>query len=378
MSPSERSDRAARRAGATLTIDLDAIVENYRRLEARMAGKPCAPVLKADAYGLGVERIAPALARAGARVFFVGLPEEGIDLRRVVAASGTEPQILILNGLMAGCEDDYLEYRLVPVLNSLGEIEAWRKRAAEEGRPLAAAVGLDTGMSRLGLPDAETARLAESPSLLDGLSLACWISHLACADEPKHPKNTEQLAVLLRALSRLPKAPVSLANSSGLFLGPEYHFDLGRPGAALYGINPQPGRPNPMAQVLDLKGKILQVREIDALRTVGYGATHRATWSATIATVSVGYADGYFRALSNRGNAWVGGMRVPIVGRVSMDVITLDVSNAPRSAVHPGALVELIGPHCTVDDVAAAAGTIGYEVLTRLGHRFHRRYVGSA
>jgi alanine racemase len=378
MSPSETLDRAARRSGATLTIDLDAIVENYRRLEARMTGKPCAPVIKADAYGLGAERVGPALARAGARLFFVALPEEGIALRRVLAASGAEPQIFILNGLFPDCEDDFVDYRLVPVLNSLGEIEAWRKRAAEEGRPLPAAVNIDTGMSRLGLPDDETDKLADDPSLLDGLSLSCWISHLACADEPKHPKNTEQLAALLRALSRLPKAPVSLANSSGLFLGPEYHFDLGRPGAALFGINPQPGKPNPMAQVIDLKGKILQVREIDALRTVGYGATHRATWSASIATVSVGYADGYLRSLSNRGHAWVGGKRVPIVGRVSMDLITIDVSTVPRHAVHPGAVVEIIGSHCTVDDVATAAGTIGYEILTRLGNRFHRRYVSSA
>jgi alanine racemase len=237
-------------------------------------------------------------------------------------------------------------------------------------------------MSRLGLPEDELETLASEPERLDGIELALVMSHLACADEPGHPLNAEQLARFSAARARLPTAMASFANSSGIFLGAEYHFDLGRPGVALYGINPTPGRPNPMRQVVRLQGKILQVREIDAPRTVGYGATHRAAGPTRVATVAVGYADGYLRSLSNRGSAWLGNQRVPVVGRVSMDLITLDVTGASPDSAHPGAFVDLIGPELsadpelTVDDVAAAAGTIGYEILTALGQRYHRIYQG--
>ncbi len=376
MCPSEAADSedpAAARAGAILTIDLDAVADNYRRLCAELGGVACAAVVKADAYGLGMARVAPALARAGARIFFVAQMEEAMALRGMFPV---EVEIYVLNGLAAGPVAEFQAGRVHPVLNSLGEIDAWAAAARAAGRALPAAVHIDTGMSRLGLPEDELEALAADHGRLAGIDLRYLVSHLACADDPTHPLNAEQLRRFRAARARLPDAPASFANSSGIFLGADYHLDLARPGVALYGVNPTPGRPNPMRQVVRLQGKILQVREIDASRTVGYGATHRAAGPTRIATVAVGYADGYLRSLSNRGSAWLGDRRVPVVGRVSMDLITLDVTGAPAEAARPGAFVDLIGADLATDRVAEAAGTIGYEILTSLGRRYHRVYRG--
>src|SRR5690606_16063815 len=228
---------------------------------------------------------------------------------------------------------------------------------------------------RLGLDDDELATLAAAPARLDGVDLQLLMSHLACADQPDHPLNAEQLARFRAARGRLPAMPASLANSSGIFLGPEYRFDMARPGAALYGVNPQPGRPNPMAPVVRLQARILQVRRIDSPRTVGYGATHRAARPSTIATIALGYADGYLRSLSNRGSCLIGEHRVPVVGRISMDLVTLDVTGVPDGLARPGAVVDVIAPDHPVDAVAEEAGTIGYEILTSLGRRYQRRYI---
>ena len=376
MCPSEAvdlEDPAAARAGAILTIDLDAVADNYRHLCAELGAAACAAVVKADAYGLGMARVAPALARAGARTFFVAQLEEATALR---AMFPVEVEIYVLNGLGAGPVAEFQAGRVHPVLNSLGEIDAWAAAARAAGRALPAAVHIDTGISRLGLPDDELEALAADRGRLAGIDLRYLVSHLACADRPEHPLNAEQLRRFRAARARLPDAPASLANSSGIFLGADYHLDLARPGVALYGVNPTPGQPNPMRQVVRLQGKILQVREIDASRTVGYGATHRAAGPTRIATVAVGYADGYLRSLSNRGSAWLGDRRVPVVGRVSMDLITLDVTGASAEAARPGAFVDLIGADLSTDEVAEAAGTIGYEILTSLGRRYHRVYRG--
>lgn len=367
-------DPTLARAGAILTIDLAAVQENYRRLVAAFGGKEITPVVKANGYGLGAAQVAPALAAAGARRFYVAHLDEAIALRPVLDAAVAGCSILVLNGVMRGAEADYPAHGLQPVLNSLGDIEAWRDLAKRQKRALPAALHIDSGMNRLGLSNSELDRLAEEPRLLEGTDLTCIMSHLACAEIADHPLNARQLAVFKDALARLPAAPVSFANSSGIFLGKEYHFDLGRPGVALYGVNPTPGRPNPVTQVVRLQGKILQVREIDAPQSVGYGATHRATGPARIATVAVGYADGYLRQLSNQASAWIGGQRVPVVGRVSMDLITLDVTGVRPQAPRPGSFADLIGPQDGVDRLAAEAGTIGYEILTALGHRYHRVY----
>lgn len=368
------SDPVAARAGAFLTIDLNAITANYRLLCARASGCDCAAVVKADAYGLGANPVASALARAGARTFFVALADEGVALRGALGEVRPNARIFVLDGLLLGTEPDLIAHRLEPVLNSLGEIEAWHRLAVDSDSPLSAALHVDTGMNRLGLPKAELETLLAEPNRLDGIRISYVMSHLACAEEPRHAKNAQQLALFRDTLARLRDAPASLANSSGIFLGPDYHFGMVRPGAAIYGINPTPQRPNPMRQVVSLQAKVLQVRDVDAHETVGYGATHRVAGPSRIATVAAGYADGLLRALSNSGRALIGEMWVPVVGRVSMDLLTLDATGVPPTALQPGSLVELLGPRHTPDDLAAEAGTIGYEILTALGRRYARCY----
>lgn len=368
-------------ATAHLTIDLDAIADNWRLLAARARPAEAAAVVKADAYGLGASRVAPALAKAGARTFFVATLDEGLALRVLLAEALGETiadalAVFVLNGVSGGGEEELIAHRLIPVLNSLGDVEAWARAARARQQRLPAALHVDTGMARLGLPADEVELLAADPTPLAGLDVRYLLSHLACADEPDHPLNARQLASLRAIAARLPKAPLSFANSAGIFLGPAYRFDLVRPGAALYGISPCPSRPNPMRQVVRLQAKVLQVREIDSPQSVGYGATHQAGGPERIATVGVGYADGVFRSLSNRGSGYLGDQRLPLVGRVSMDLVTFDVTTLPAARIHPGALIDLIGPRQTVDEVAAAAGTIGYEVLTALGRRYHRAYLG--
>jgi alanine racemase len=364
---------ASDRAGAVLEIDLAAIGRNWRSLRDRLAGGAlCTGVVKADAYGLGMSQVAPALAASGCRLFFVAHLDEGIALRVLLPHC----EIAVLNGLLPGTHSDFAAHRLMPVLNDLGQVASWKQHAAESRRQ--AILHVDTGMARLGLPPDELARLAAAPDLLDGIELRAVMSHLACPEEPEHWLNAQQLARFRAATAVLPRVPASLVASSGIFLGADYHFAIARPGAAVYGVNPQPGKPNPMAQVIRLKGKIVQTRNVDTGDTVGYGATYRRDRPGRIATVAVGYADGWLRSLSNRGNAAIAGQLVPVVGRISMDLITLDVSGLDPHLTRPGEFAELIGAERGVDAVGAEAGTSGYEMLTALGRRYHRVYTGSA
>jgi alanine racemase len=359
------------RADAVLTIDLRAVAENYRRLARLAAPAACAAVVKADAYGLGAARVAPALWRAGARTFFVAQADEATALRGLLPGA----EIAVLNGLAQHDPAEFAEHRLVPLLNTLEEIDRWAGFCAAAERPLPAMVHLDTGMSRLGLAAEETARLVAEPARLRAFPVRALISHLACADDRDHPKSAAQLALFRALLAKLPPAPASLANSSGIHRGRGYHFDLVRPGCALYGVNPTPEAANPMAEAVRLDSRVIQVRRVDSPATVGYGAAYRIRGSAKIATIPVGYADGYRRSLGGRGAVSVAGAAAPVVGRISMDLITIDVSDLPDEAVAPGTPVRLLGaPGPSVDAVAAAAGTIGYEILTGLGHRFARRY----
>lgn len=368
---SVRPGAAGRPSQSTLTIDLGAVAANYRTLRQQLRRPTtCAAVVKADAYGLGAERVVPALAAAGCREFYVAHFEEAEAIRRVVPARAA---ICVLNGLLPGEESAFRRRGFIPVLNDLAQLECWQKAARSSGHPLPAILHVDTGMSRLGLAPGDAIALAE-PQRLAGLDLRAVISHLARAEEPNQPLNAEQLAAFQRVRAAFPRARASLANSSGIFLGPSYHFDFVRPGAALFGVNPLPGQPNRMRKVVTLRGKILQVHDVDPPRTVGYGATHRITGRTRIATVAAGYADGWPRSLSNRGSAYIGDLRVPVIGRVSMDLMTLDITAAPHVAA--GDTVELLGDHLPVDDVATTAGTIGYEILTQLGHRYHRVYRG--
>ena len=335
-------------------------------------------MVKADAYGLGMRPVARTLARAGCRHFFISSPEEGTALRAALAdlaGLAPEPAIYVFNGLVAGAEETYDSAGLIPVLNAPWQVDAWAAYARRQGgRP--AVVELDTGMGRLGLTGAELEALSREPGRFEGLRIEYVMSHLACADEPAHPLNARQRTEFDAARARLPAAGASLANSAGVFLGPAFHFDLARPGAALYGIASVRGRPNPLSPVVGLRARILRTRDVDSETTVGYGATRRVGRGRRLATVACGYADGLPRALSDCGRAFVDGVEAPVVGRVSMDLMTFDVTHVPARRARPGDYVELIGAHAGVDDVAAASGTIGYEILTRLGSRANRSYVG--
>jgi alanine racemase len=363
----------ADRAGAILEVDLAGIAANWRLLARRVDPAGCAAVVKADAYGLGASLVAPALTAAGCRRFFVATIDEGIALRKILPES---VEIAVLNGLLPGCVDDFIEFRLIPVLNDPWQIADWRSAAARHGKG-PAMLHVDTGMARLGLTLRELDRLADELCQPDPIRWRALISHLACSDEPEHPLNHLQLERFAAVRRRLPHLPASLAASSGIFLGHEFHFDFARPGAALYGVNPQPGCPNPMHQIVRLKGRIAQMREVDRDQTVGYGASHVMAAPGRLATVAVGYADGWLRSVSQRGWGRVGGRQVPLLGRVSMDLMVFDVSDVDPASVRPGGFIELLHEDYGVDDAAADAGTIGYEILTALGRRYYRVYRGA-
>ena len=354
-----------------LTIDLAAIAANWRRIKQLAPGAEVAAVVKADAYGLGMAPVARALAAAGARVFCVATFAEGAELRALLPGA----RIGLLNGLPADDLKPLIELKLWPALNSLPDLRRWQAEAKLRERPLPAILHVDTGLNRLGLEAADLDALANRRDALAGLELKLVMSHLACADEPDHPLNRMQLEAFRRVLDRFPQAPASLANSAGVLLGRDYQFDLVRPGCALYGIRPAPGAAG-FSPVVRLSTRVLQIRRIKPGETVGYGASFRAETAGRIAILAAGYADGWPRALSGAGHVAYAGRRLPILGRVSMDLCAIDVSSLPEGQIMPGDRVDLIGPGNSADQVAAESGTIGYEILTRLGKRHQRRYTG--
>ncbi|MBL4740266.1 MAG: alanine racemase [Sneathiella sp.] len=363
-----------RLAGAYLTIDLTALQSNYKTLTKIAGNTECAAVVKADAYGLGASRVAPALNAVGCRKFFVALPSEAVRLRKILP----EVKIFVLGGLFEDCAEIYVQERLTPVLNRIEEIKTWSAMTADHG-PLPAILHIDSGITRLGLMEPDIRLLAGTPQWLDGLEINYIMSHLACADDPTSSQNQQQLEQFDSLRKLLPEAlqstPVSFANSSGMFLGEDYLFDLARPGIALYGGNPTPTVPNPMKPVVHLQGKILQIHDVDSQKPIGYGATYRTSRKARIATVSVGYADGYFRCLGNQAECAINDKKVPVVGRVSMDMISIDVTDIALDECKPGDLVSLIGGPIDINSLATDAGTISYEILTSLGPRYHRLYL---
>ena len=356
----------------TLTVDLDAIAANYRALSARHGGA-VAGVVKADAYGLGAPRVGARLLAEGARHFFVAYAEEALVLRPHVPGA----MLAVLNGLHPAKAGLYVANGLVPVLGTLGEIEAWSAQARRVGRTLPALLHVDTAMNRLGLSGRDLARLASEPRCLDGIDLLFVMTHLADAEQTENPGNAAQAVRFAEACAVLPPAPRSIANSSGVFLDGLVRSDLARPGAAIYGINPTPGRTNPMRPVMRLTARVLQVRDVAPGETVGYNGIWTAARPTRVATVSAGYADGYHRAISNDAPlhgaaAAFDGARLPLIGRISMDLATFDATDHP--GVHQGSELELIGPAIPPDEVAVWAGTNGYEVLTSLRPRHGRLY----
>lgn len=362
----------ARQAASVLTVNLAAVRDNYRRLKAMVGPRAtCGAVVKADAYGLGARPVAKALRAEGCDTFFVALLDEGLALRSHLPRA---VKIVVLNGLPQGGAGECAAAGLVPVLNSLEQVEDWSAYAQRMEQVLPAALQIDSGINRLGLMPREVARYLADRERRVGIDLRFVMSHLACADEPAKEASAYQRETFARLTADFRGVPRSLANSSGLFLGPDYHYDLVRPGAALYGINPTPAGPNPMRPVVQVTTQVIQLRDIAAGDHVGYGWDFRASGAMRLATLSIGYADGLHRALAARGGVMLQDHRLSIIGRISMDSLIVDVTALPDGVISPGTAVEIIGDHQTVDDLANAMTTIGYEVLTSLGHRFTRVY----
>ncbi len=364
-----------------LTVDLHAVEDNYRTLQQVASGADVAGVVKADAYGLGVDAVARTLQRAGCRHFFVAKLDEAVELRPIVP----EASIYVFDGVTPGSEQTLLEHRLVPVVNSLDQLQRWQATAtaqtsaADRDHGLPTVLHVDTGMLRLGLTPGDAVTIARERNRLDGLDVVMVMSHLASADEPDSDQSEQQLEAFGRVRGHLPMGRASLANSAGLHRSPDFRFDVVRPGYALYGGHPQPllGHPNPMKPVVSVEVPVLQLRWAVAGETIGYGASHRFYRPAKVATLAVGYADGFLRSGSNRSSVVLNGQRLPVIGRISMDLVTIDVTKY-KGAMDEGTMVEVIGSNRGIDDVAGDAGTIGYEVLTSLGKRYHRRYLGDS
>jgi alanine racemase len=365
-------------ATGVLFVDLAALRRNYRRLKALAPGARVAAVIKANAYGLGALEVFDALSREGCESFFVATLDEAKALRAVWPGRGI---IFVLDGLFPGTGEEFVANALSPVLGSLAEVEEWIALCQRQSHWRQAALHLDTGMTRLGLPPDEAETVLRRFQARPPFNLQLVMTHLACADDPKNPKNGAQLESFHRLLRLAPHASaLSIANSAGIFLGAKYHKTLVRAGIALYGGRAALAGQNPMEPVVSLFGRIAQVRWAERGETVGYGAAQTLKARARIATVAVGYADGFFRAVSASDAregppGYIGDSRVPLLGRVSMDLITYDVTSVPDTLACRGGWIELLGQRVTVDDFAGFAGTIGYEVLTSLGRRHHRIFL---
>jgi alanine racemase len=375
-SPEANQAVAPATAPGVLTVDLDAIVANWRKLEKTAVPAECAGVVKADAYGCGADAVARALAGAGCTTFFVAT----LDEARVVRAAAPFAAIYVLDGFFQNSGEAFAKIDARPVIGDLNELAEWDVFCRRSGWAGGAAIHIDTGVNRLGLSPTEAQGIVPRINAGDhGISLV--MSHLACAENLNHPLNGKQLAAFREIASLFSGVPASLSNSSGVYLGPQFQFDMVRPGAALYGVNPTPEADNPMQPVVDLKARILRVRNVERGESVGYGGTWTARRPTRLAIVSAGYADGYFRAGgSNDGTrgaeVMVAGKRCPIAGRISMDLIAADITDLPANAARRGHMATLIGEGITVDELAHHFGTIGYEVITSLGRRYARTYKG--
>jgi alanine racemase len=363
-------------AGGVLTIDLSALQENWRRLGQQALPVECAAVVKADGYGCGIEQVGAALLKAGCKTFFVADLSEARRLRATVR----DAAIYVLDGVLPGSGPAFAEVAARPVIGSLVELAEWNRFTAGSNWQGNAALHVDTGMNRLGMRVDEAMALA--PRLQrENHGFTLLMSHLACADTPRHPLNEKQIRLFREIRVQFRGLSASLANSSGIFLGDGALCDMVRPGVALYGVNPTPGKPNPMLPVVGLQARIVRVRPVAKGETVGYGGAWTAKRAARIAILATGYADGYPRAASpddaSGGEAIVAGKRCPIAGRISMDLMAIDVTKVAEGDARRGDYATLIGGEISVDDVARVSGTIGYEVLTRLGRRYHRVYRGT-
>lgn len=356
----------------TLRISLSALKRNYSKLRTIPAHGRIGAVVKANAYGLGAEEVSKALHQEGCRDFFVAQFSEAISLRSALASNA---QIFVLNGILPGAERLCAEAGIIPVINSIEQFKNWSLVAKHLGRKLPAVVQFDTGMSRLGIPASQHGRIASMLEEEGNLDVLFIMSHLASADDPASEQNADQLAAMLAISETFRGIDTSFANSGGIFLGQAYHGALARSGLALYGGAPSAKGVGDMERVVSLEVAVVQTRTVPAGTRVGYSAAHVTSRPLRLATIAAGYADGLPRSLSDRGAAYFQGSRLPIVGRVSMDSVTLDVTTLPEGTLQLGSQVEILGPHQSLEDLATDAGTISYEILTSLGERYHREYV---
>src|SRR4030088_436781 len=378
LSPESNQTAALAASSGVLTVDLDAVVANWRKLEKTAVPAECAGVIKADAYGCGVDPVARALAAAGCKTFFVATLDEARAARPAIPSAA----IYVLSGFVQNSGDGFAKIDAKPVIGDLHELAEWDVFCRRSGWAGGAAIHIDTGMNRLGFTVADAQGILPRINAGDhGITLV--MSHLACAENLHHPLNAKQLATFREIARLFSGVPASLSNSSGVFLGAPFQFDLVRPGAALYGINPTPEADNPMRPVGELKARIVRIRNVEKGESVGYGGTWTARRPTRLAIVSAGYADGYFRAgSSNDGTrgaeVMVAGKRCPVAGRISMDLMAIDITDLPNNAARRGHMVTLLGEGITVDELAHHFGTIGYEELPSLGPRYARVNKGGA
>ena len=381
MTDNFNDDDAFASAGLRLTVDLGALVENWRDLARRSGKARTSAVVKADAYGLGIEDVGETLYAAGARDFFVATADEGATLRLYAP----EARIFVLSGIWPGMERRFFENDLVPVIASEEQLTFWMSVLSDYG-DYPCALQVDTGFNRLGLPMDDAIALADDVSRPASFAPVLVMSHLACADDPSNAMNKQQLEAFRKVSAAFEGIEASLANSAGIFLGPDYHFDLTRPGIATYGGEAVPGMVNPMRSVATAEARIIQTRAVKAGETVGYGRALQLTRDSRLAIVSAGYADGYMRSQSSAGvplrqtgiaggHGFIADHKVPVAGRITMDLTIFDVTDLPDNLARAGDYIELFGSNISVDDAARAAGTIGYEMLTSLGLRHERRYI---
>ena len=355
-----------------LEINIDSIIHNYQFINNQVGNTECAAVLKADAYGMGASVIAKALDKAGCSTFFVATIDEGIELR--ACFSNNKNKIAVLSGLLKESEDIFYNNKLTPVLNDIEQIKKWDLYNRRKKRPAPSIIQIDTGMNRLGLTISEFHDTFDKQTELEELRVGWIMSHLACGDQPRDIMNEKQLSVFLNAKKKFPNVKASLANSAGVFLGQSYHLDMVRPGIALYGSGSGSIPSNNLKQVIKLYSRILQIRTLSSGASVGYGASFRVSEATRVATVGLGYADGYLRSLSNCSWVFFNGVKLPVIGRISMDYITIDITKIASEKIKTGDFIEVIDDKFTLDDLATVANTVPHELLTRLGTRHHRIY----
>jgi alanine racemase len=373
------SHQLFRYADSAITINLDAIIANWRHIDGLSAPTTkTAAMVKANGYGLGNGAVATSLVKAGCKIFFVANLSEAIELRTIFHQTGHDDlPIMVLHGVQHGQEADFKAYKLVPVLNDLEQISRWRLFAGKTDTSLAALLHFDTGMTRLGLDADQADWLIRNRQALEGLELAYVMSHLVSGELVEDPVNAQQLANFNKLRSWFPNIPASLANSAGTLLGTGYHFAMTRPGIALYGVHPCNVLDSPLQPTFDWQARILQIRDAFAGDKVGYGGTHQLDRDSRIATLGVGYADGYCRQLGGIASVSISGRIVPVIGRVSMDSITVDVTGFDQESLSTDT-ASLIHSGYRVEQMASDAGTIAYEIITNLGHRAERHYLGGS